>query len=165
LENQPINRRHESLLANFEGIYLGFSPSLGSSIGLGEVSINIDDRQVTILKATGHGIEQEIINKSSIQILEIDNDTEPSRHSQQRFIVGNYVFVFNTAPVKNDDPILIVMQPVNNELCGPNNATVLFNQLQIENGTYNQLGIFIESEYGMLGDMPKLANGGFANNG
>lgn len=177
MSHEAFKTPAEFALQDFAGTYLGVAPSDESALAYGEVEITIDEMGVTARYATGIGIEE--FFTPSIQIEETDPAImEPSIRDEaekaealkrgidldgtRTFKVGSLEFIFAhlTGP-EVTLPTLMLQGTATDDMA----PTTLLSPAQIEAGMHEEfIAFMVERAHGKPGDMPRLANDGYAHN-
>ena len=152
-------------LNDYEGVYLGLSPTDESAVMLGEMEITISGRDVKIRMATGTKIQEERMNVAEFvsmkaqEVKEIfkDGSEYPARTVGFKTKRGFPKLLFLKDP-KEDEWGLIVRTGGMGEILGP---TVLYSPVQVVRGDYEKIVRNIEKEAGK-GVLPRLRNKGMA---
>jgi hypothetical protein len=154
--------RPEHVLKDFEGTYIGISPTDESDVGMGEFAVVIDGQGVRSRMATGLEIQEdhfgfegvrELSEAEVVALFEDGADVPETR----AFEADNLTFMFIT----DEDPAAPILWITGSmgDLLGP---TVLFSPTQIEQGAHEAAFRQIEEGYEMPGALPRLNNNGLA---
>ncbi len=163
-----LNGEVRSPLEGLEGVYVGFSPTDESAVGMGEMQLTITPYSCEIKMATGLMIEN---NTLVIGLLPI---TEASQDQIRSLLSGDIpksatLRMFNM----NGEPWFLLIRDKQEpstdcvrlflgefaELLGP---TMLFTPERVRAGDLEEAFRDIESEYGETGVIPRLSSAGRA---
>lgn len=155
----------EATLAQYKGVYMGFSPTDESAVGYGEMEFTISDKDMKIRVATGTSIHEEKTSIAEFVPMSVNEVKEmyregsvyPARTVGFRGKAGFPKLLFLKDPVPEEFG-LIVYTGGAGDVLGP---TVLFNSAQIARGDYEKA---IQNMEHMVGEgvLPLLRNGGKA---
>lgn len=154
----------EHALKDFEGTYIGISPTDESDIGLGELEITIDATAVRSRWATGLEIQEDEIPAEEVrelfgdelQALLVDGAQLPP--GMRAFDVAGLHYIFLDQSRDPDAACFMIVGGMG-DILGP---TGLFSPEQVARGLHEKAFRDLEREFGQPGEMPRLNNGGLA---
>lgn len=154
----------EHALQDFEGTYIGVSPTDESACGMGEIELTIDAEKIRVRWATGLQIQEDEIPLTEARELtseEVDDwlvEGAERPGGLRMFDVAGLQYVFFDTQ-RDPDAAQLLVRGSMGDILGP---TALFNPEQVARGLHERAFRELEAEFGEPGDIPRLSNDGHA---
>jgi hypothetical protein len=161
MTGEALLKTPEHALTDFKGTYTGVSPTDESAVGVGELTIIIDEAGLTSKMATGLGLVEDsgpLTDTRELAPAEIGEifGSDEWAGKIRAFDVGNLMYMFYIGAEEPHAPRLSIVGGMG-DILGP---TILFTSAQVEQGLHEKLIADIEQEMGLPGATPRLSNQG-----
>ncbi|MBP9797718.1 hypothetical protein KBC70_01075 [Candidatus Woesebacteria bacterium] len=163
-----LNGEVQSPLAGLEGIYVGFSPTDESAIGMGEMQLTITPFSFEIKMATGLKIEDNtlvtgllpITEATQMQIRSLLSGDIPESATLRMFNMDGepWLLLIRDTQEPNTDCLRLILGEMA-EILGP---TILFTPERVKAGDLEEAISDIELDYGEMGVIPRISTAGRA---
>ena len=164
MSGEVLRQSPEYALQEFEGTYIGLTPTDESAINMGEIEITIDSQAVIHRWATGIGVQTEAYDIQQVKELTAQEVTDlfaavgdvPS--GQRVFNVQGLMFIFEPDSEAPEMAALGVVGGIGDFIA----PTFLCSPAQIDQGLHEKLFQEFEEAMGAVGALPRLSNDGRA---
>lgn len=161
---EEVSESEKSVFDGLEGVYLGFSPTEASDLGMGEIELTITKASIRERVATGMEIQGWEKKISELGVSEMATDEIKGLYNDPIDTQGTRAFKCGEEPwlvftEDSEDGTSVRMFLGIPDLLGP---TILFSPNQVSRGLFEKAVQKVEQEYGQKGIVPRLNNNGQA---